>query len=647
MPFLAPPRPRSYGRWGAWAAPPLRLALRRLRREFPFDLVHAHYAAPAGDAVRRARPGVPLVISVHGGDVLSVARRRGGDAAVRDALAGARLVLANSARDRAALPASSARATRASCTSAPTCPPRAAAGGDGARHRRPPGRPQAPRRRPARAVAAARRAPGAALDRRRRRPRAAALERAGGASSGSPAGCDFRGELPPAEAVAAARRGALFVLPSVDEAFGVAYVEAMAGGVPAIGCAGEPGPEEIAAAGGGIRLVPPGDPEALAAELRALLDDAGAGAASSAAQARATVEAAFTWERCGAATVAAYEAALRVTQPVLFVTNHAPPFRVGAFAALHEREDVDVRADRRRRAPRRRRGAATATLPVPGRRGPAQRGVLAARRLGPLPRGGRRAVGPRRAARGLPRRRAAPASRSCCGRRSGRTRARRRTRSPTSRCATSTAHADAVATYGPHVSAYVRAQGRARTSSRRPRASTTRSGRAPADARPARAVPGPVRGPRRGREGRRRAPPGRPAGSTAPRWSGATAELPCVAPGGARGPGAGAAQLLRGQRRCGGAVDPHARLPGAVGPRRQRSLRPGSARDRHRRRRGRRRRPRRSTSAPASSSRRATRGALAAALRRLHGDPALRERLGAGGPRGRRGLLPRGLGGRA
>jgi len=27
-------------------------------------------------------------------------------------------------------------------------------------------------------------------------------------------------------------------------------------------------------------------------------------------------------------------------KPVLFVTNHAPPFRVGAFAALHEREDV-------------------------------------------------------------------------------------------------------------------------------------------------------------------------------------------------------------------------------------------------------------------------------------------------------------------
>ena len=97
VPFVAPPRPRSYGTWGAWAAPTLALALKNLRRRFPFDLVHAHYAAPAGDAVRRARPGVPVVVSVHGGDVLSVVRRSGGDKAVRRALTTARLVLANSA----------------------------------------------------------------------------------------------------------------------------------------------------------------------------------------------------------------------------------------------------------------------------------------------------------------------------------------------------------------------------------------------------------------------------------------------------------------------------------------------------------------------------------------------------------------------
>src|SRR4051794_6590652 len=29
VPFLAPPRPSTYGAWGAWAAPPLALALRR------------------------------------------------------------------------------------------------------------------------------------------------------------------------------------------------------------------------------------------------------------------------------------------------------------------------------------------------------------------------------------------------------------------------------------------------------------------------------------------------------------------------------------------------------------------------------------------------------------------------------------------
>src|SRR5687767_9924460 len=39
VPFLAPPRPRSYGTWGAWAAPTLAAALHGLRRTFRFDLV--------------------------------------------------------------------------------------------------------------------------------------------------------------------------------------------------------------------------------------------------------------------------------------------------------------------------------------------------------------------------------------------------------------------------------------------------------------------------------------------------------------------------------------------------------------------------------------------------------------------------------
>jgi glycosyltransferase involved in cell wall biosynthesis len=120
---------------------------------------------------------------------------------------------------------------------------------------------------------------------------------------------EFRGALPHAAAVTAARSAAAFVLPSLDEAFGVAYVEAMAGSVPAIGCRGEPGPEELASHGGGILLVPPGDPEALASELRALLADEDR-RLRLAERARRTVSEQFTWDKCGRDTVAAYEDAL-------------------------------------------------------------------------------------------------------------------------------------------------------------------------------------------------------------------------------------------------------------------------------------------------------------------------------------------------
>src|SRR5829696_3260400 len=97
VPFVAPPRDRTYGAWGAWAAPSLRVALHRLRSRFPYDLVHAHYAVPAGDAVRRVAPQAPLVISVHGGDVLwTVNRGATARENVERALGHARLVLANS-----------------------------------------------------------------------------------------------------------------------------------------------------------------------------------------------------------------------------------------------------------------------------------------------------------------------------------------------------------------------------------------------------------------------------------------------------------------------------------------------------------------------------------------------------------------------
>ena len=118
----------------------------------------------------------------------------------------------------------------------------------------------------------------------------------------------FLGQLPNREAVEEARRCHVFVMPGVEEPFGVAFVEAMAGGLPAIGARGEGGPEDIAAAGEGMTLVPPDDHRALAQAIEQVFR---AGPERLGAAARATVERCFTWERCGLATASAYESILR------------------------------------------------------------------------------------------------------------------------------------------------------------------------------------------------------------------------------------------------------------------------------------------------------------------------------------------------
>jgi teichuronic acid biosynthesis glycosyltransferase TuaC len=311
VPFFAPPRPRTYGSWGAWAAPALAIALRRLRGRFPYDLVHAHNAVPAGDAIVRARIGAPLVVSVHGGDVLYTAPRyAAGARAVRRAFGAARLVLANSAGIEEDAERLGARATRVVHlgTDVPE---------------------QTPHRRTVPTLVTV----GHLVARKRhadvvralwllrdRQPQLRYLvigdgpEREPLARLAAELGVDDRvelaGQLPHAEALARAATAHAFVMPSVDEAFGVAYVEAMAACVPAVGARGEPGPQEIAAAGEGLRLVPPGDVEALAGLIDELVSDPDS-AQELGRRARATVQAAFTWEACGRATVAAYEDALR------------------------------------------------------------------------------------------------------------------------------------------------------------------------------------------------------------------------------------------------------------------------------------------------------------------------------------------------
>jgi glycosyltransferase involved in cell wall biosynthesis len=308
--YLSPPRGRAYARWGRWAAPAL---ARALTREAPFDVVHAHNAVPAGDAVLRARLGLPLVTSLHGGDVLwTTSRVPGGREAVQRVLAGSRLVLANSAGIEALAREHGAQEVRVVHlgTDLPARDTLPASLGSGVA--------QAPllvtvghlvaRKRHADVLEALAELTGVRYLVIGDGPERAALERRAG-ELGVADRVEFAGQLAPADALRRARSAWCFVMVSTQEAFGVAYIEAMAAGIPAVGCAGEPGPQEIAAAGGGIELVAPRSPGELAETLRRVLGDRDERLRLGAA-ARSTVEREFTWERCGERTVQAYQDAL-------------------------------------------------------------------------------------------------------------------------------------------------------------------------------------------------------------------------------------------------------------------------------------------------------------------------------------------------
>jgi glycosyltransferase involved in cell wall biosynthesis len=297
VPFASPPRGATYGSWGAWAAPGLR---RALAAAGPFDLLHAHNAVPPGDALRRLGRREPLVVSVHGGDVFFTAAR---SANVARTFAAARLVLANSAgtaRLSRGIGAGEVEVVRLGTDVPPAPAPRAT----GAAKRIATVAHLVARKGHADVLRALPALPDVAYDVVGGGPERPALE-ALATSLGIGGRVRFHGQLPHAEALAVARAADAFVMPSTDEAFGVAYVEAMAAGLPAIGRAGEPGPEEIAGLGGGMLLV--GDDGDLRWAIRRAVDDR----ARLGADARRTVLEHFTWERCGRATVAAYERALR------------------------------------------------------------------------------------------------------------------------------------------------------------------------------------------------------------------------------------------------------------------------------------------------------------------------------------------------
>jgi glycosyltransferase involved in cell wall biosynthesis len=315
VPFLAPPRPISYGSWGYWMAPLLARALDRLYATWPFDVVHAHNLAPAGHAVARWIRRWPVdrpafVVSAHGPDMIHVPDSAVGRRACVAAMARADLVVANSNRAARRCEEIAGRPLPVRVVHlGADIPPFVAMRNGQTRlvtvaHLVARKRHEVvlraismidPLRRPEYVVIG---------DGPCREP----LERLA-AELGVAERVRFLGQLPNPDAVARAAACDVFVMPGVEEPFGVAFVEAMAAGLPAIGSRGEGGPEDIAAAGPGMILVEPDDPAGLAAVLDRLTADRSELARLGAA-ARETVAANFTWERCGAETVAAYRTAL-------------------------------------------------------------------------------------------------------------------------------------------------------------------------------------------------------------------------------------------------------------------------------------------------------------------------------------------------
>jgi glycosyltransferase involved in cell wall biosynthesis len=309
--FLSPPRPLSYASWGRWAARPLGRALDRLWAEAPLDLIHAHYAVPSGDAVSRWLRSrghrVPLVVSVHGGDLsYAAARSARGRRTVARVLRAAGAVVANSEVTRQGIEELTGPLPRLRVIHPGADAPPAA------RERHPdptlvtvahlePHKNQASVIRALAALAG--RYPRLRYELIGKGPDREALEELA-RSLGVADRVSFRGAMAHDTALAELGRCHVHVMPSIHDAFGVAHVEAMAAGLPTIGGQGT-GAEDIAGAGEGMVLVPPGDLAALARTIERLLADEPERNRLGEA-ARQTAAEHFSWSRNADETLALY-----------------------------------------------------------------------------------------------------------------------------------------------------------------------------------------------------------------------------------------------------------------------------------------------------------------------------------------------------
>jgi glycosyltransferase involved in cell wall biosynthesis len=124
---------------------------------------------------------------------------------------------------------------------------------------------------------------------------------------------EFMGPLPHRLAVEEVGRCHVHVMPSRHDGFGVAHIDAMGAGLPTIAGEGT-GAEDVARAGEGMVLVRPGDVGALVRALEGLLDDEHRRRRLGEA-ARKTVFEHFSWQSNGKRTAAIYRELVEERDP--------------------------------------------------------------------------------------------------------------------------------------------------------------------------------------------------------------------------------------------------------------------------------------------------------------------------------------------
>lgn len=132
---------------------------------------------------------------------------------------------------------------------------------------------------------------------RRHRPKARLLVAGPHKPLALPSGAEQLGPVPYDGLEALFARATVFAMPTLWEPFGIAFLDAMACGVPCVGTAIEAVPEIIEEGRTGL-LVPPGDPVALAGALVSLLADP-ARAREMGAAGRGRVLRQFLWSHVG------------------------------------------------------------------------------------------------------------------------------------------------------------------------------------------------------------------------------------------------------------------------------------------------------------------------------------------------------------